>query len=59
MKTVTNVRQHKVRARGNGGENAQLFIQLLAVDNDTPLLRIESGKTSLGRIQPMGPYDMP
>ena len=36
-----------------------MLSQLDAVESATPLLRIESGKTSLGRIHPMGPYDMP
>lgn len=35
--------------------DSQLFTQLEAVERDTPLLRMDSGKTSLGRIQPMGP----
>lgn len=30
----------------------QLLIQFEAVDTDTPLLRIERGKTSLGKTQP-------
>lgn len=33
----------------------QLLNQFEAVDKATPLLRIESGKTSLGRIHPIGP----
>lgn len=44
---------------GNECQYKQLFIQLDAVLNATPLLRIESGKISLGRTQPMGPKETP
>jgi hypothetical protein len=33
-------------------EIVQLFTQFEAVDSDTPLLRMDRGKTSLGRTQP-------
>lgn len=38
-----------------GRKDAQLLNQLDAVDRDTPLLRTESGNTSLGRTHPIGP----
>jgi hypothetical protein len=34
-------------------EGAQLFTQFEAVDSDTPLLRMDSGNTSLGSTQPV------
>lgn len=34
-------------------EGVQLFTQFEAVDSDTPLLRMDSGNTSLGSTQPV------
>ena len=36
-------------------EDVQLLNQFDAVASETPLLRTDCGKTSLGRIHPMGP----
>lgn len=40
-------------------DDAQLLTQFDAVLSATPLLRIDSGNTSLGSTQPMGPNEMP
>lgn len=46
----------KSAKEGRGGwGDSQLLTQFDAVESATPLLRTESGNTSLGRTQPMGP----
>ena len=40
-------------------DDPQLLTQFDAVLSATPLLRIDSGNTSLGSTQPMGPNEMP
>ena len=37
----------------------QLFNQFTAVENATPLLLIDKGNTSLGKIQAIGPRETP
>lgn len=54
----TNQNCGRVSLAGTGMRkpyHAQLLNQLEAVDSATPLLRIDSGNTSLGKIQPIGP----